>query len=143
MYNKSIQYWTSGTWNGRYFSLIPEMKSYFKYTFIFFSNENETYNTYYLYDNSTITTLIMDVSGQIQQLAWLESTKQWLPVWIQPKTKCEVYAFCGTFGTCKQTTGPEFCSCLTGFTPRSESDWYQSNYSGGCVRKTSLRCGGN
>ncbi|KAJ9549547.1 hypothetical protein OSB04_022090 [Centaurea solstitialis] len=139
-YNKSIQYWTSGTWNGRYFSLVPEMKSDFKYHFNFFSNENETSIAYFLYDNSTITSLIMDASGQIQQLTWLESTKQWLAVWIQPKTKCEIYAFCGTFGTCKHATE---CNCLAGFTPRSESDWYQSNFSEGCVRKTNLQCGRN
>ncbi|KAI3728800.1 hypothetical protein L6452_17443 [Arctium lappa] len=142
-YNKSLVYWTSGSWNGRFFSSIPEMKSGVKFTFIFSQNENETYNTYYLYDTSTISTLIMDTSGQIQQLTWFESSKKWLPVWIQPKTKCEIHAFCGTFGTCKQTTESQFCSCLTGFTPRSKSDWNQSDFSGGCVRKTNLQCGRN
>ncbi|KAI7726031.1 hypothetical protein M8C21_026081, partial [Ambrosia artemisiifolia] len=40
-------------------------------------------------------------------------------------------------------TGLSLCNCLTGFHPRSESSWNQSDFSGGCVRKTSLICGRN
>ncbi|CAI9275527.1 unnamed protein product [Lactuca saligna] len=40
-------------------------------------------------------------------------------------------------------SGLPFCNCLTGFNPRSESDWNQSDFSSGCVRKTDLQCGRN
>ncbi|CAI9275583.1 unnamed protein product [Lactuca saligna] len=38
-------------------------------------------------------------------------------------------------------SGSPFCNCLTGFNPRSESDWNHSDFSSGCVRKTDLQCG--
>ncbi|CAI9275306.1 unnamed protein product [Lactuca saligna] len=108
-WNSSQQYWTSGAWNGKMFDLVPEMR------------------------------FVIDVSGQVQQLTWLETTKEWNLFWSQPRTQCEVYASCGAFGICSQS-GLPFCNCLTGFNPRSESDWIQSDFSGGCVRKTDLQC---
>ncbi|KAI7744509.1 hypothetical protein M8C21_006202, partial [Ambrosia artemisiifolia] len=40
-------------------------------------------------------------------------------------------------------TGLPFCNCLTGFKPKSENDWNQSDFSSGCVRKSDLNCGNN
>ncbi|GJX28912.1 G-type lectin S-receptor-like serine/threonine-protein kinase [Tanacetum coccineum] len=141
-WNGSHQYWTSGAWNGHTFSLVPEMKLNFIYNFSFISNENESYFTYSVYNPSIISRFIMDVSGQVQQHTWFEPTRQWVWFWSRPKTQCEVYALCGAFGTCRQA-GLSLCNCLTGFKPRSESDWNQSDFSGGCVRKTELQCGRN
>ncbi|KAL8267322.1 hypothetical protein R6Q59_004666 [Mikania micrantha] len=141
-WNRSEQYWTSGPWDGRIFSIVPEMRSNYIYNFSFVSNENESYFTYYVYNPSIISRFVMDVSGQVQQLTWLEATKQWNLFWAQPRTQCEVYALCGAFGACRQT-GLPFCNCLTGFKPKSENDWNQSDFSGGCVRKTNLECGNN
>ncbi|XP_028796026.1 G-type lectin S-receptor-like serine/threonine-protein kinase At2g19130 [Neltuma alba] len=137
--NKSEEYWTSGPWNGQIFSLVPEMRLNFLYNFTFVSNENESYFTYFMYNSSIISHLVMDVSGQIQQLSWLESTKQWNLFWSQPRRQCEVYAFCGSFGRCNENSLP-FCSCLTGFEPKSQTDWDLQDHSGGCVRKTKLQC---
>lgn len=139
LWNRTKQYWTSGSWNGRIFSLVPEMRSNYIYNFSFVTNENESYFTYSLYDSSTISRFVMDVSGQIKQLSWLESTKQWNLFWSQPRQQCEVYAFCGSFGSCSEKS-PPFCTCLTGFEPRSKKDWDLADYSGGCKRKTSLHC---
>ncbi|CAI9275577.1 unnamed protein product [Lactuca saligna] len=141
-WNGSQRYWTSGAWNGKIFELVPEMRLNYIYNFSYQTNENESYFTYSVYNPSIISRFIMDVSGQVQQLTWLEASKQWNLFWSQPRTQCEVYALCGAFGTCSQS-GLPFCNCLTGFKPRSESDWNQSDFSGGCVRKTDLQCGRN
>ncbi|KAA8524505.1 hypothetical protein F0562_010928 [Nyssa sinensis] len=109
LWNKYQQYWTSGAWNGKIFSLIPEMR------------------------------FIMDVSGQVKQLTWLNSTKEWNLFWSQPRQQCEVYAFCGAFGTCNQIVQP-FCNCLYGFKAKLENNWKLNDYSGGCVRRTNLQC---
>ncbi|CAI9275582.1 unnamed protein product [Lactuca saligna] len=93
-------------------------------------NENESYFTYSVYNPSIISRNIMDVSGQLQQLTWLEATKEWNLFWSQPRKQCEVYALCGSFGICRQS-GLHFCNCLTGFNPRSESEWNQSGFSSG------------
>ncbi|KAG4115964.1 hypothetical protein ERO13_D12G139775v2 [Gossypium hirsutum] len=81
----------------------------------------------------------MDVSGQIKQLSWLESSQRWSLIWSEPRQQCEVYVICGAFGSCNEKALP-FCNCLTGFEPKSESDWNLSDFSKGCKRKTQLQC---
>ncbi|XP_017971701.1 PREDICTED: G-type lectin S-receptor-like serine/threonine-protein kinase At2g19130 [Theobroma cacao] len=141
LWNRSEKYWTSGPWDEqtRIFSLVPEMRLNYIYNFSFVTNENESYFTYSLYNPAIISRFIMDVSGQIKQLSWLESSKQWNLFWSQPRQQCEVYAFCGAFGSCNEKALP-FCNCLRGFQPKSQDDWNLSDYSGGCERKTKLQC---
>lgn len=139
-WNRSEQYWTSGSWNGEIFSLVPEMRANYIYDFSYNITENESYFTYSLKNPSTISRFVMDVSGQVKQLTWLPVTQEWNLFWTQPRQQCEVYAFCGAFGTCNDDSMP-FCHCLTGFRPRSDTDWKLSDFSGGCVRETNLRCG--
>ncbi|KAM0007086.1 putative protein kinase RLK-Pelle-SD-2b family [Helianthus debilis subsp. tardiflorus] len=141
-WNKTTQYWTSGSWNERdkLFTLVPEMRLNYIYNFSYVSNENESYFTYSLYNPAIISRFIMDVSGQIKQLSWLDATAQWNLFWSQPRQQCEVYDYCGAFGSCRES-GLPFCNCLTGFSPRSQTDWDVNDFSGGCVRKTELQCG--
>ncbi|WJX69150.1 non-specific serine/threonine protein kinase [Trifolium repens] len=139
LWNKSEQYWTSGPWNGHIFSLVPEMRANYIYNFSFVSNENESYFTYSLYNPSIISRFVMDISGQIKQLSWLEGINEWNLFWSQPRTQCEVYAFCGAFGSCTENSKP-YCNCLSGFEPKSQSDWDLEDHSGGCKRKTTLQC---
>ncbi|KAL7219060.1 hypothetical protein ACSBR2_012187 [Camellia fascicularis] len=139
-WNGSKQYWTSGPWNGQIFSLIPEMRANYIFNFSCHDNENESYFTYSMYNPSIISRLIMDISGQGQQLTWLESTKQWNLFYAQPRQQCEANDFCGQYGICNNIIQP-FCNCLTGFNPKSLNDWNLSDYSGGCVRRTELLCG--
>ena len=141
LWNKSVPYWSSGPWDGKIFSWVPEMRANYIYNFSYDSNENESYFTYSVAHTSTISRFVMNISGQIQQLSWLESTKQWNLFWSQPrKTQCEVYAFCGPFGICNPQSMP-FCNCLKYFQPTSDKSWNLSDFSAGCARKTSLQCG--
>ncbi|KHN41183.1 G-type lectin S-receptor-like serine/threonine-protein kinase At2g19130 [Glycine soja] len=139
LWNKSEQYWTSGAWNGHIFSLVPEMRLNYIYNFTFQSNENESYFTYSVYNSSIITRFVMDGSGQVKQLSWLENAQQWNLFWSQPRQQCEVYAFCGGFGSCTENAMP-YCNCLNGYKPKSQSDWNLNDYSGGCVKKTNFQC---
>ncbi|KAK7819107.1 g-type lectin s-receptor-like serine/threonine-protein kinase [Quercus suber] len=90
-------YWTSGPWDGHSFSFVPEMGSNYILNFSYTYNQEETYFTYNRRCNST-SRLVMDLSGQIQQLYLLESTQQWNLLWSEPRTQCEVFAFCGLLG---------------------------------------------
>ncbi|GMP54301.1 hypothetical protein CsSME_00019515 [Camellia sinensis var. sinensis] len=139
-WNGSKQYWTSGSWNGQIFSLVPELRANYIFNYSYHDNENESYFTYSVYNPSIISILIMDISGLVHQLTWLESTKQWNLFWSQPRQQCEVYNFCGQYGICSNIIQP-FCNCLTGFNPKSLNNWNLSDYSGGCVRRTELLCG--
>ncbi|TYH39214.1 hypothetical protein ES332_D12G164600v1 [Gossypium tomentosum] len=137
----AVWYWTSGAWDPqrRILSLVPEMRLNEIYNYSYVSNEKESYFTYSLYDPSTISRFVMDVSGQIKQLSWLESSQRWSLIWSEPRQQCEVYVICGAFGSCNEKALP-FCNCLTGFEPKSESDWNLSDFSKGCKRKTQLQC---
>jgi hypothetical protein len=139
LWNRSIQYWTGGAWDGKIFSLVPEMAANYIYNFSYVNNTNESYFTYSIDDPSIISLFVIEISGQIQQKTWLNNNNLWNLFWSQPQTQCEVYDFCGAFGTCNEQSKP-FCSCLTGFIPQSQNDWNLSDYSGGCMRRTPLQC---
>ncbi|KAJ8568822.1 hypothetical protein K7X08_032453 [Anisodus acutangulus] len=138
-YNRTEKYWDTGPWNGRIFSEVPEMRNNYIYNFSYEEKHNESYFTYSLYNDSIISRFIMDVSGQIKQLTWLDNSDMWNLFWSQPRKQCEVYAFCGPFATCQESL--PFCSCLGGFQNSSETDWNLYDYSGGCERKTKSQCG--
>ncbi|KAL6136811.1 hypothetical protein ACLB2K_062106 [Fragaria x ananassa] len=138
LWNKSKQYWTSGPWDPKsnIFSLVPEMRLNYIYNFSFFKNKTESYFTYSVYDPSKTSRFVMDVSGQIKQQTWL-IPQGWNLFWSQPRKQCEVYAFCGAFGSCNEKSLP-FCTCLDGFEPKLKADWDSGDYSGGCKRQTML-----
>ncbi|KAM6548641.1 hypothetical protein CsatB_020317 [Cannabis sativa] len=140
-WNRSRSYWTSGSWNGTIFSLIPEMRDFADFKFLFVENENESYITYSFSSSSYTSRYVLDVSGQLRQLNWLSSTG-WNLFWSQPRQQCEVYAFCGPYGSCNENSLP-FCTCLSEFKPTSELDWDLGDHSGGCARVTKLECGNN
>ncbi|EEF47799.1 S-locus-specific glycoprotein S6 precursor, putative [Ricinus communis] len=140
IWNRSKIMWTSGTWNGQIFSLVPEMRLNYIFNFSYFSNARENYFTYSRYNDSIVTRLLVDVQGQIQQQSWLKAAKQWNLFWAQPRLQCEVYAYCGAFASCGLEQQP-FCHCLEGFRPNSIDEWNSEVYTAGCVRKTSLQCG--
>ncbi|PIN01993.1 Serine/threonine protein kinase [Handroanthus impetiginosus] len=141
MWNRSKQYWTSGSWDGHRFSLIPEMGLFRIYNFTYVDNENESYFTFTRTNPSTITRFNMDVSGRVKQRL-LMNNESWNVFGSQPRQQCEVYAYCGAFGICNQDSLP-FCSCLPGFKIKHDNDWSLMDYSAGCVREISLQCENN
>ncbi|KFK25384.1 hypothetical protein AALP_AA8G106700 [Arabis alpina] len=141
LWNGTNQYWSSGPWNpqSQLFDSVPEMKLNYIYNFSFFSNATESYFTYSIYNHLNVSRFVMDLSGQIKQLTWLENNNEWNLFWSQPRQQCEVYAYCGSFGICRDKSQP-FCLCPRGFKPSSQKDWDLGDFSAGCVRKTELQC---
>lgn len=140
--NSSIVYWSSGEWNGQYFSSIPEMLSRSLIDFKFVNNTNEEYFTFSLLNDTMIMHHLLDVSGQMKTLIWDEVSQGWLGSYSNPKAQCDVYALCGPFTVCDDNSTPH-CSCMKGFSIRSPEDWEQNDRSGGCMRNTPLNCGSN
>ncbi|KAJ9140526.1 hypothetical protein P3X46_031162 [Hevea brasiliensis] len=132
--------WTSGTWNGQIFSLIPEMILNNVINFSYVDNKNESYFVYSLYNSSIISRIVMDFGGRIQFTSWSKPAKQWNLSWEQPRDPCDSYAYCGAFGTCNMKS-QHLCHCLSGFHPKSEQEWSSEVYNDGCARKTILQCG--
>ena len=135
----STMYRASGNWvgDGEVFSLVPEMRLNMMFNFSYSLTKDENYFNYSMYNSSIVSRLVLDVSGQIKQTRWLEDSHQWHSFWFQPRTQCEVYAYCGPFGICHG----DACECLQGFEPGSPKNWNLKDTSGGCVRKTVLQCG--
>ncbi|KAI3836192.1 hypothetical protein MKX03_028171 [Papaver bracteatum] len=112
-WNKSVQVWTTGKWNKSYPLVPPKMTGNGIMIESFISNVNESYLTYTLFDSSSLTRLVMDVSGQIKQYTWLDIMKKDSLFWYLPEQFCDVYGICGPFGNCNQDTMK--CDCLPGF----------------------------
>ncbi|XP_070661528.1 G-type lectin S-receptor-like serine/threonine-protein kinase At2g19130 [Malus domestica] len=139
LWNRSKQYRTSGSWDesSHIFNLVPEMRLNYIFNYSYVTNENESYFTYSLYDPRIASRCSISALGQIQQLTWLEISKQRNLFWVQPRQGCDVYAFCGAFSSCNPTPS---CKCLKGFKPNRQSDWDLQIYSGGWSRTTSVQC---
>ncbi|XP_059308491.1 G-type lectin S-receptor-like serine/threonine-protein kinase At2g19130 [Lycium ferocissimum] len=137
VWNGTKQYWASVSWNFPVLGLSPQLRanSIFNYTYI--NNENESYFTYLPRDPSIVTRYLVDVSGQVKLVTWSDTSKMWTPLWTQPLEQCEVYAYCGPFGYCNQDS-PGYCNCLSGFEPKSSSEWDIKDFSSGCVRKADI-----
>ncbi|XP_009609150.2 G-type lectin S-receptor-like serine/threonine-protein kinase At4g27290 isoform X2 [Nicotiana tomentosiformis] len=142
-WNKTVQYWSTGPWNGHTWANAP-LKSNPTYNFSYINNTDEVYFTYFIFNPSVLTRFIIDVTGEIKTLTWLNSTKQWNMFLTLPEKPCDVYGYCGAYGACSDSSSSTpLCGCLPGFTPKSIKDWNLNKFSGGCVRKTSLKSCGN
>ncbi|KAG5594390.1 hypothetical protein H5410_035622 [Solanum commersonii] len=139
-WNRTTEYWATGSYIGRTFSSVPEMSINYMYNFSFIDNENESYFTYSLYNSTIPSRMIMDVWGQIQQLTWMDGiSSSWILFWFQPIELCQIYAKCGAFGVCDHKANAT-CNCLSGFKPKSDRQWHSNDYSGGCVRDKRSAC---
>ncbi|KAI9199038.1 hypothetical protein LWI28_026341 [Acer negundo] len=58
---------------------------------------------------------------------------------VHKETECDVYGWCGAFGSCNPDKKP-ICSCLRGFEPKTIQEWNRGNWTCGCVRKSPLQC---
>ncbi|KAM2470291.1 hypothetical protein EV1_045089 [Malus domestica] len=117
-WNRSKQYWTSGSWDdsSHIFNLVPEMRLNYIFNYSYVTNENDSYFTYSLYDPRIVSRCTISTSGQIQQLTWLETSKQWNLFWSQPRQQCDVYASCGAFSSCNPSS--DNCKCLKHRNPK-------------------------
>ncbi|KAG6651687.1 hypothetical protein CIPAW_06G130000 [Carya illinoinensis] len=143
-WNRSQVYWSTGVWNGNNFASIPEMRRNYIYNYSFYSNENETYLTYSLYNASFISIFLLSYTGQVKQQAWRHDPSDssgfsWYLFWVQPKSLSEVYAFCGPFGI-YQVNANTSCDCPKGFEPFSDNQIRLEDWSGGCLRRQPLQC---
>ncbi|VAI91800.1 unnamed protein product [Triticum turgidum subsp. durum] len=139
MWNRSRAYWRSGVWTGKVFERLPDatgsITSY---------EETSAYRrlTNVITDNTTITRLVLDLTGQAKLYIWVPARQSWQLFWTAPTMQCQVYALCGAFGICDQRSQLP-CRCPPGFAPVSEGDWTLSDWSGGCRRSSQLTCAHN
>uniref|UniRef100_A0ACD5UYF8 Uncharacterized protein n=1 Tax=Avena sativa TaxID=4498 RepID=A0ACD5UYF8_AVESA len=110
--------------------------------FKFVNNKHEEYFIFTLLNDTMIMHHRLDVSGQMKTLIWDEVSQGWLGSYSNPKAQCDVYAMCGPFTVCSDNPA-QYCSCMKGFSIRSQKDWELNDRSSGCVRNTPLNCKSN
>ncbi|KAG4204058.1 hypothetical protein ERO13_A04G024400v2 [Gossypium hirsutum] len=132
--------WSSGAWTGKGFTLIPEMTLNYIFNYTMYSDENQTYFSYSLYNSSIITRFIIDIDGHMREFVWLESSQLWGLFWSQPRQFCDILNSCGPFSCCNEDTGS--CQCLPGFYPSEKQQGQDGGcQDGGCMRRVALTCG--
>ncbi|KAF2317363.1 hypothetical protein GH714_020786 [Hevea brasiliensis] len=88
----------------------------------FVNNQNETYAAYSVSDASAILRLMLDYSGLLKKIIWQEKDGKWNEFQSTPRSPCDPYGHCGTYGICD----PEFlsrrfeCDCLPGYEPNPQ-----------------------
>ncbi|XP_020081235.1 G-type lectin S-receptor-like serine/threonine-protein kinase At2g19130 isoform X1 [Ananas comosus] len=140
LYNGSQVYWSSGLWNGQYFSSVPGTAQQTVFNFTFVDNRERKYAMYTITDSSVITRFVVGSSGLGQQFLWLSNRQEWQPVFTQPLSHCDVPSLCGPFGLC-DLESPSLCRCPQGFEPVLNEEWELNDWNLGCKRKTQLKCG--
>ncbi|ONM05022.1 G-type lectin S-receptor-like serine/threonine-protein kinase B120 [Zea mays] len=143
LYRGSARVYGSGPWNGYQFTGVPNLKSNSLLTFRFVSAADEAYYSYGVVDSAAVLTrFVLDSSGQIQRLMWIDMTRSWSLFWSYPLDECDGYRACGPYGVCSVERSP-ICGCAPGFDPRFPKEWALRDGSGGCRRRTDLACAGD
>ncbi|XP_066362684.1 G-type lectin S-receptor-like serine/threonine-protein kinase At2g19130 [Miscanthus floridulus] len=140
--NTSIVYFSTGEWNGQYFTSVPEMSGNAFATAKFVETHEEEYLTYYTFDETVTTICLLDSDGLTKQLLWVSALQDWEMIYVQPKASCDVFAVCGPFTVCNDNALP-MCICMTGFSVKSPKDWSLNDRRGGCIRNNILECSKN
>ncbi|KAK4355309.1 hypothetical protein RND71_024280 [Anisodus tanguticus] len=135
--NSSIVF-SSGPWTGIAFSSSPSNKPTLYYTFEFVINKQEIYFKYELKNDSMPTRVVINPSGVIEHLTWIEHTQSWFLYLTAQLDNCDRFALCGPYSSCNINNSPP-CDCLKGFEPRNPQE-SAADWSSGCVRRTSLDC---
>ncbi|KAG2547785.1 receptor-like serine/threonine-protein kinase SD1-8 [Panicum virgatum] len=142
LYRRSARTYGSGPWNGLQFSGVPNLRSAALLTFRFVSKPGtEAFYSYGLADDgaAVLTRFVVDPSGQVRRLVWIDTTRSWSLFWSYPLDECDGYRACGPYGVCSVDRSP-ICGCAPGFDPRFPAEWALRDGSGGCRRRTELNC---
>ncbi|KAM3253097.1 G-type lectin S-receptor-like serine/threonine-protein kinase isoform X2 [Capsicum annuum] len=137
--NGSIIHYRTGPWNGRGFATAPSRLPTPQNIYTYVSDPEEIYLTYEPTDSSIITRVVMQQNGILQLSVWNNQTQNWDNFGRQPTDNCDFYSQCHSYGLCNNGIS-SLCRCLDHFEPRNTTDWARGNWSGGCVRKTTLNC---
>ncbi|KAJ8525985.1 hypothetical protein K7X08_037204 [Anisodus acutangulus] len=109
----------------------------FNYTYL--SDPKEISFMYQLTDSSIISRVVMQPNGVLQLSEWNNQTQNWDDIVGAPTDNCDIYGQCHSYGLCNSGNSP-ICRCLDKFEPKDPTEWARGNWSGGCVRKTTLNC---
>ncbi|KAF8411265.1 hypothetical protein HHK36_003812 [Tetracentron sinense] len=126
LYKGSTPYWRSGPWIGNGFNGIPEMGHAHFSNFSFVHDQDKVYITYSLFNDSIFSRYVLDETGSLKPLTWLEGIDRWNSFGLPTMDQCDLYGLCGPYGSCSTKNDALECGCLPGFEPKSSRDWRKS-----------------
>ncbi|KAI9198220.1 hypothetical protein LWI28_012026 [Acer negundo] len=139
IWNDSRVYARSGPWNGQFFLGIPNMYSiYIDGYKLSVDDQTGVVDFYYLFPNKSMF-FVISSQGISERKNWVDEENNWEVIYRSQETECDVYGWCGAFGSCNPEKKP-ICSCLRGFEPKTIQEWNRGNWTSGCVRKSPLQC---
>ncbi|KAK7373642.1 hypothetical protein VNO80_07057 [Phaseolus coccineus] len=139
IWNETRPYWRSGPWNGGVFLGIPNMSTYLNGFKGGDDGEGNTDIYYTVPSELGFVIYMLNSKGQYEQKLWDAEKNEMIIRWTSKVSDCDVYGICGPFTSCNAQSKP-ICSCLKGFEPRNKEEWNGKNWTGGCVRRTPLKC---
>ncbi|KAL5715941.1 non-specific serine/threonine protein kinase [Ranunculus cassubicifolius] len=145
--NGSTTHWRSGPWDTSKFIGLSVFGDRLDVNpFHLADNVSQgSRNFYFNFDNIPGDRIVsyMDLTSEGRLgFSYSESGQIWTRTWESWENPCDNYGACGSFGVCTASENP-ICKCLTGFIPKSNEEWSNGNWTGGCVRRTNLSCGTN
>jgi len=129
-----------GSWNGFLFNGVSWQRMHRVLNFSVVFTDKEFSYQYETMNDSIITRMELDPSGNSQRLQWSDTTQIWEAISSRPADQCDNYALCGINSNCNINNFPTICECLEGFMPKFQLKWKSSDWSGGCLRRTKLNC---
>ncbi|CAI0375549.1 unnamed protein product [Linum tenue] len=135
----SVIEFRSGSWNGKQFGGMINLKPNPIYTYEFVSNENEMFYRYQLINSSVVTRMVLTPEGNLQRFIWVERTGEWNLYLTAHTDNCDRFGLCGPNGICDIDNSPA-CACLTRFVPKFAEEWSAADWSNGCGREVALDC---
>ncbi|XVF57948.1 hypothetical protein PTKIN_Ptkin07bG0023300 [Pterospermum kingtungense] len=141
---RSIAYWISSrTKSGKWDAMPSTLVNFLNLSWNIGVNNNEEKGINFTvsrrtYDNER---LVMNFTGDLQYWQLDTEINTWSLIWMEPKNKCDVFNFCGNFGTCNDNNIMLPCKCLPGFKPKFPEKWNAGKFLDGCSRNSSLSCG--
>ncbi|KAI4296569.1 hypothetical protein L6164_036518 [Bauhinia variegata] len=139
VWNQEQPYWRSGPWNGSLFLGEEGMVSGNLSGFHIESENNGTFYLTYLFAKGYpyYGLIVLNPQGTLEVTMY--QNKKEIISWNVQNSDCDIYGFCGAFGSCNSQASP-ICNCLRGFEPRNVNEWNKQNWTSGCVRRTPLEC---
>ncbi|KAF3450114.1 hypothetical protein FNV43_RR06194 [Rhamnella rubrinervis] len=140
VWNGSNPHWRSGQWDRTKFIGVPEMESSYLNGYKVEEGVGFSYQPPYNF-TGMYAMFVISSKGLFKVLVNDQGT-DWHTNWEAPNSSCDTYGVCGPFAVCNNFKSP-ICNCLKGFVPKSNEEWRNGNWKGGCVRRTELLCDGN
>uniref|UniRef100_A0A7N0UYR9 Receptor-like serine/threonine-protein kinase n=1 Tax=Kalanchoe fedtschenkoi TaxID=63787 RepID=A0A7N0UYR9_KALFE len=135
----SQEVFRSGPWNGLRFSGRPNLKPNSVYRFWYRADDEWIYYGYEPIDSSVLLRTVVNVDGALQRFIWNERNHNWNLFLTFATDNCDTYNWCGPYASCNINNSPA-CKCLTGYVPKSQTDWDTAGWGEGCVRKIAANC---